>query len=48
LSFMPTEFSRLRLQYTRGDIAVDGERETFNQVFLQFQVSLGVHGAHTF
>jgi hypothetical protein len=48
LSFMPTEFSRLRLQYSRGDIAVDGERETFNQVFLQFQVSLGVHGAHTF
>jgi hypothetical protein len=48
LSFMPTEFSRLRLQYTRGDIAVDGERETFNQVFLQFQMSLGVHGAHTF
>jgi hypothetical protein len=48
VNFMPTEFSRLRLQYSRGDIAVDGERETFNQVFLQFQVSLGVHGAHTF
>jgi hypothetical protein len=48
LSFMPTEFSRLRLQYSRGDIAVDGEREKFNQVFLQFQMSLGVHGAHTF
>ena len=48
LSFMPTEFSRLRLQYSRGDIAVDGEREKFNQVFLQFQMSLGVHGAHSF
>jgi hypothetical protein len=48
LNFMPTEFSRLRLQYTRGDIAVDGERETFNQVFLQYQVSIGVHGAHAF
>jgi hypothetical protein len=48
LNFMPTEFSRLRLQYSRGDIAVDGEREKFNQVFLQFQMSLGVHGAHTF
>lgn len=48
LNFMPTEFSRLRLQYSRGDIAVDGERESFNQVFLQFQMSLGVHGAHTF
>ena len=48
LNFMPTEFSRLRLQYSRGDIAVDGAREKFNQVFLQFQMSLGVHGAHTF
>ena len=48
LNFMPTEFSRLRLQFSRGDIAVDGERETFNQVFLQFQMSLGVHGAHSF
>jgi hypothetical protein len=48
LSFMPTEFSRLRLQFSRGDVAVEGERETFNQLFLQFQMSLGVHGAHTF
>ncbi|MFU8896200.1 MAG: zinc-regulated TonB-dependent outer membrane receptor [Gammaproteobacteria bacterium] len=48
LNYMPTEFSRLRLQFSRGDIAVDGEREKFNQVFLQFQMSLGVHGAHTF
>jgi hypothetical protein len=48
LNFMPTEFSRVRLQYSRGDIAVDGEREKFNQVFLQFQMSLGVHGAHSF
>lgn len=48
LNYMPTEFSRLRLQFSRGDVAVDGEREKFNQVFLQFQMSLGVHGAHTF
>jgi len=48
LSFMPTEYSRLRLQYSHGDVAVEGERESFNQVFLQFQMSLGVHGAHTF
>lgn len=48
LNFMPTEFSRLRLQYSRGDIAIDGERERFHQVFLQFQMSLGVHGAHAF
>jgi hypothetical protein len=48
LSYMPTEYSRLRLQFSRGDVAVEDERETFNQVFLQYQMSLGVHGAHAF
>jgi hypothetical protein len=48
LTFNPTEFSRLRVQYTRGDIATDVGREKFNQVFLQFQLALGVHGAHRF
>jgi hypothetical protein len=48
LTFNPTEFSRLRLQYTRGDFATDAGRDKFNQVFLQFQLALGVHGAHRF
>jgi outer membrane receptor protein involved in Fe transport len=48
LTFNPTEFSRLRMQYTRGDIATDAGPEKFNQVFLQFQLALGVHGAHRF
>ncbi|WP_240901825.1 TonB-dependent receptor [Wenzhouxiangella sp. XN24] len=49
LNFLPTEFSRLRLQFARGDISVDdGEREEYNQVFLQLQVNFGAHGAHTF
>lgn len=48
VTWMPTEFSRLRLQLSRGDFAVGGERERFNQVFLQWQMSLGVHGAHAF
>jgi hypothetical protein len=48
LTFNPTEFSRLRVQYTRGDFAVGGARETFNQLYVQFQMSLGVHGAHRF
>jgi hypothetical protein len=49
LNFLPTEYSRLRLQLSRGDISVDdGERETYNQVFLQFQMNFGAHGAHTF
>lgn len=43
LDFSPSEFSRLRLQF-----AQDRSRQglTDNQVFLQYQVSLGAHGAH--
>lgn len=48
VTFMPTEYSRFRLQFARGDFAVDGASETFNQVYLQWQMSLGVHGAHSF
>lgn len=58
LSFAPTEFSRLRLQYAYGDILtaeveniveIEGtEREDFHQVFLQFIVGLGAHSAHAF
>jgi hypothetical protein len=48
LTLNPTEFSRLRVQYTRGDLAAGGARETYDQVYVQFQMSLGVHGAHRF
>jgi hypothetical protein len=48
LTFNPTEFSRLRVQYARGDFAVGGARESYNQVYVQFQMSLGAHGAHKF
>lgn len=48
LAFNPTEFSRLRLQFNRGRFSVGGVEESFNQVFLQFQISLGAHGAHKF
>jgi len=48
LTFNPTEFSRVRAQFSRGDAAIAGSRETFNQFFLQLQLSLGVHGAHKF
>ena len=41
----PSEFSRIRLQYAR-DYSRMGEPD--NQVFLQYIVSLGAHGAHTF
>jgi hypothetical protein len=48
IAFNPTEFSRLRLQYNRGRVWVDEEPERFHQVFVQIQLSLGAHGAHTF
>ena len=43
VDFNPSEFSRLRLQLAR-----DRSREglTDNQLFLQYQMSLGAHGAH--
>lgn len=48
LTWIPTEFSRLRLQYARADISIDGDREKFDYVYLQFLMSLGTHGAHKF
>lgn len=41
-------FSLLRLQASRANLWVEGERENVNQIFLQYQHSLGAHGAHTF
>ncbi len=53
LTWSPTEFSRLRLQAAQarvahGDAGRAGQRERFNQFFLQYQMALGVHGAHGF
>lgn len=43
--YNPSEFSRIRLQF-----AQDKSRQgiTDNQLFLQYQMSLGAHGAHKF
>jgi hypothetical protein len=45
LDYSPSEFSRLRLQ-----LAQDQSRQGLsdNQVFLQYLMSLGAHGAHSF
>ncbi len=45
LDFNPSEFSRVRLQ-----LAQDRSREgvTDKQLFLQYQMSLGAHGAHSY
>ena len=45
LDFNPSEFSRIRLQF-----AQDKSRQgiTDNQAFVQYQMSIGAHGAHQF
>ena len=45
VDWSPSEFSRVRLQLAR-DYSRAGEPDT--QAFLQYVVSLGAHGAHTF
>jgi hypothetical protein len=45
IDWSPSEFSRVRLQLAR-DYSRMGEPD--NQVFVQYIVSLGAHGAHTF
>ena len=45
LDYSPSEFSRIRLQYAR-DEARQGVVD--DQFFLQYQMSIGAHGAHQF
>jgi hypothetical protein len=45
IDFSPSEFSRLRLQYAR-DEARFGDPD--DQIFLQYNMSMGAHGAHQF
>lgn len=45
LDYSPSEFSRLRLQYSK-DKSMEGQNE--NQWFVQYVHSLGSHGAHKF
>lgn len=44
IEWVPSEFSRIRLQYNRDQSGHDAE----NQMFVQFTHSLGAHGAHKF
>ncbi len=43
-----SEYSRLRLQASTARLAVDGERQRLNELWIQYQHSLGAHGAHKF
>lgn len=45
LDYSPSEFSRFRLQYAQDRSRPDA---TDHQIFLQYIMSLGAHGAHTF
>jgi hypothetical protein len=44
IDYSHSEFSRFRLQYNRDESYPDPD----NEVFAQYIVSLGAHGAHTF
>ena len=44
IDYSHSEFSRLRLQFTRDETLPEAD----NQVFLQYVMSLGAHGAHRF
>lgn len=44
LAWRPSEFSRLRLQYNRDD----STPLTDNQLFLQYTMVMGAHGAHSY
>jgi hypothetical protein len=46
LDWSPSEFSRLRLQLARDDSRGEGLAD--NQLFLQYIMSIGAHGAHSF
>lgn len=45
LDYNPSEFSRIRLQFARDE---SRQETTDNQVFIQYQMSLGAHGAHKY
>ena len=45
IDFSPSEFSRFRLQFARDEARFN---EADNQIFLQYVMSLGTHGAHKF
>jgi hypothetical protein len=45
VDYSPSEFSRFRLQFARDQSRPEA---TDNQIFLQYIMSLGAHGAHTF
>jgi len=48
LDFTPTEFSRLRVQVSRGTLELETSDEDVWELYVQWMISLGTHGAHKF
>jgi len=48
VDFTPSEFSRLRLQVNQGSYETAEGKEDVTEVYLQWMISLGAHGAHKF
>lgn len=48
VTWTPTEFSRFRAQYSHSNILTETGSEAFDAFWLQFLISLGAHGAHSF
>ncbi len=50
LTWYPTEFSKIRLQYNHDFLQADDffPQSEADSVFLQFEFILGAHGAHKF
>ena len=48
--YHPSEFSRFRLQYNQNNAMYneEGENEQFHTISLQYNISIGAHGAHAF
>ncbi len=46
LTFYPSEFSKIRLQYNHDK--ADGRDDPIHAVFLQYEFLIGAHGAHIF
>ncbi len=48
LDFTPSEFSRIRLQANQGSYETTDGTEDVTEVYVQWMISLGAHGAHKF
>lgn len=49
IDFLPSEFSRIRLQYNYDkSLFMDSGRKTNQEIILQFNMAIGGHGAHNF